>query len=203
MERFDPRKTMRELYNPPAGEISVVEVPAMNFVMVDGTGNPSTAREFQEATEAVFSLSYTVKFMLKKRGGGMDYAVSPLEGLWWAENMAEFSVGAKDLWLWTLMIMQPDFVTEDDVRQAVTELTRRKNPPALPRVRFERFPEGLSAQILHVGPFSTEDQPVGRLHSFIAESGRQLSGKHHEIYLSDFWKTAPEKLRTVIRQPMR
>ncbi len=203
MEKLDLKKTFKSLYHSPEKEIAVVDVPAMKFVMIDGSGDPNTSPEFQAAVEALYGVSYTLKFMLKKREGASDYTVMPLEGLWRADDMSRFALDAKEFWKWTLMILQPDFITEDDFKTARQALSRKKNPAALPKVRFERFHEGLCAQILHVGPFSEEGPTVARLHAFIEESGRRLAGDHHEIYMSDFRKTAPEKLKTVIRQPMR
>lgn len=203
MEKIDLVKTLKSLYNPSSKEISAVEVPDMRFAMIDGAGDPNTSPDFQSAVEALFGISYTLKFMLKKREGGVDYGVMPLEGLWWSDDMTRFSIEAKGLWKWTLMIMQPDFVTGDDFMAAQEELTRKKNPAALRNVRFEHFREGLSAQILHIGPFSAEGPAVERLHAFIGESGRRPEGKHHEIYMSDFRRTATERLKTIIRQPMR
>jgi hypothetical protein len=203
MEKLDHKKVLKSLYYPSEKEIATVDVPAMNFVMIDGFGDPNTSQEFQDAVEALYGVSYALKFMLKKREGVPDYAVMPLEGLWRADDMRRFTPEAKELWKWTLMIMQPDFITEDDFRIARENLGRKKNPVGLPKVRFERFHDGLCAQILHVGPFSEEGSTVARLHAFIEETGRKLAGDHHEIYMSDFRKTAPEKLKTVIRQPMR
>ncbi len=202
METLDWKKDLKHLYAPSAKVPELVEIPAMHAVMVDGAGDPNGSKDFQDAVEALFSLSYTIKFMLKKRGGPV-YAVMPLEGLWWADNPKVFARGDRDEWRWTLLIGQPDFVTGEDFREAADELARKKNPPALPKVRYELIREGRAAQIMHIGPFSAEGPTVARLHAFIGESGLHPDGKHHEIYLSDFRRTAPEKLRTIIRQPAR
>lgn len=202
METFDWKKSFKTLYFPSVKEPALVEVPPLNAVVIDGAGDPNTSEEFRDAIEGLYGVSYTLKFMLKKRGGP-EYGVMPLEGLWWTDDPALFSLDAKDRWMWTLLIGQPDFVTDADFREAAADLSRKKNPPALPKVRFERFQEGLAAQIMHIGPFSAEGPTVARLHAFIEQSGYRIEGKHHEIYLSDFRRTAPEKLKTVIRQPVR
>ncbi len=200
MAKIDLKREMKHLYKPSARESSVVDVPLMNFLMIDGSGDPNTAVEFQEAIEVLYGVSYTAKFMLKKRE--MDYVVMPLEFLLWTDDMGQFSINDKDAWKWTLMLMQPGRVTEEIVAEATKEVERKKNPPALSRLRFESFHEGLSAQIMHIGPYSAERPTIEKLHKFIEEGGYKLAGKHHEIYLSDPNRTAPERLKTVIRQPM-
>jgi hypothetical protein len=126
----------------------------------------------------------------------------PLEGLWWVDDMTQFSIDKKDAWNWTLMILQPAVVTKELCKEAIEEVRKKKNPVALSNIRFESFSEGKAAQILYIGPFSEEGPTIEKVHTFITENGYTLSGKHHEIYLSDMRKTAPEKLKTIIRQPM-
>lgn len=179
----------------------MVEVPAMNFLMIDGTGDPHGS-EYREALEALFGLSYALKFGIKK-AAGTDYGVMLLECLWWVDDLAAPDMRRRDNWRWTSMIMQPDPVSEDLVRGARAELRMKKGLPALSRVRFERFEEGLAAQVMHRGPFADEQPTVDRLHAFVREKGHELRGKHHEIYLSDFDRTAPENLKTVLRHPAR
>ncbi|MFN8492738.1 MAG: GyrI-like domain-containing protein [Caldilineaceae bacterium] len=202
MTKLDFKKDLKHLYNPSAKQCVLLDVPPMNFLMLDGAGNPNTAPAFAEATETLYSVSYTLKFMVKKGEQAVDYAVAPLEGLWWAEDMAEFSIERKDDWLWTLLIRQPEFITPALVETAQAEAARKKTLPALPQLRFETYQEGLAAQIMHIGPFATEGPTIAKLHQFIADSGYALHGKHHEIYLSDPRRTAPEKMKTVIRQPV-
>jgi hypothetical protein len=201
MTKLDFKKDFKQLYNPSAKEIALVEVPRLNFLMIDGTGNPNTAPAYTQAVEALYSLSYALKFMLKKAPESLDYTVAPLEGLWWTDNMADFSVDNKDIWKWTMMIMQPESVTPQLFEQALEQTARKKDLPALNKVRLESFEEGLAAQIMHLGPYADEGPTIARLHAFIQENGYQLSGKHHEIYLSDPRRSAPEKMRTIIRQP--
>ncbi len=160
-----------------------------------------TAPEFARAIEALYSLSYTIKFACKRGPLQIDYGVMPLEGLWWADDMNDFSSGNKQNWKWTLMIMQPDFITEDIVAQAKAQLKNKKNPKGVDSVRFKKIHEGKCAQIMHIGPFSEEAATIAKLHAFIGSAGHKLSGKHREIYLSDMRRTAPEKLKTIIRQP--
>jgi hypothetical protein len=169
--------------------------------MVDGQGDPNTSQEFAQAVEALFSVSYTAKFMVKKGPQGLDYAVMPLEGLWWADDMSAFVTNDKAKWKWTVMIMQPPFVEDEVIEAAIVEVRRRKSLPSLDRLRLENFSEGLCAQVLHVGPFSEEGPTIERLHEFIdTRTGR--TGKHHEIYLSDIRRADPKKWKTIIRHPM-
>jgi hypothetical protein len=200
MDKIDFKKELKQLYTAPTKEAAIIEVPEMNFLMVDGQGSPQSM-QYQEAIEAVYPVAYTLKFAIKKTQG-IDYGVMPLEGLWWADDMSKF-IENRDLWKWTAMIMQPKYVTADLFTEAVKQVRRKKAPAALDKVRFECYHEGKAAQIMHVGPFSTEGPNVQKVHEIIKGSDCQLSGKHHEIYLSDFRKTAPEKLKTIIRQPMK
>lgn len=201
--KIDLKKDFKHLFNPPAKEVVIIDVPEMNFIMIDGKGDPNTGQEFKDAVEALYGLSYTLKFMLKKGELGIDYVVAPLEGLWWTDDMREFSMENKGIWKWTLMILQPEFVTKDLFDRAFEQYIKKKNLPALPKVKFERFHEGLSAQVMHIGPYSTEGPTVEKIHGFIKENGYSFQGKHHEIYLGDPRRSAPEKLKTVLRQPVK
>jgi len=201
MEKIDYKKELKHLYRPSAKKVEVVEVPKMNFLMIDGDGDPNHPT-FQNAIEVLFPLSYTLKFMIKKSDIGIDYGVLPLEGLWWADDMSSFIKDKKDDWKWTLMIMQPELITNEMVVEAVNQVRVKKNPTSLPLVRFESINEGKVAQIMHIGPFSEEGPTVQKLHSFIKDSGKKIIGKHHEVYLSDIRRAAPEKWKTIIRQPM-
>ena len=203
MATVDHKKQLKHLYAPSAKAVAQVEVPPMHYLMVDGVGDPNGSPEFAAAVEALFAVAYAIKFMVKKGPLAVDYGVMPLEGLWWTDDMARFSIHEKTNWQWTLMIMQPDFITAELVEHAVAEVRRKKAPAAIDRLRFEVLAEGACAQILHVGPFSEEGPAVGRVHRFIESLGRRLAGKHHEIYLSDIRRAAPAKWKTVIRQPMK
>ena len=202
MTKIDFKKELKHLYNPSLKKVEIVDVPMTNFLVIDGAGDPNTAKEYKDAVEALFAVSYALKFMVKKEKG-VDYGVLPLEGLWWTDDMAQFSMENKDAWKWTSMIMQPEYVTEDLVSKALEQVKKKKNPPALPKIRFESFQEGLSAQTMHIGPYSAEGPTIERLHNFIKEQGYELRDKHHEIYLSDPRRSAPERMKTVIRQPVK
>ena len=193
MEKIDFKKELKHLYNPSAKEVSIVDVPAMNFLLVNGEGAP-TSPQYSEAIEHLFSVSYRLKFMVKK-SIGIDFSVMPLEGLWWVDAMTSFSSDRKDEWKWTAMIMQPKYVTADDFRLAGEQVKKKKNLPALPKVRFENFMEGSAAQIMYVGPFSDEGSTITKIPAYIQNSGHTPSGKHHEIYLNNPATTAPEKLK--------
>lgn len=202
MQKLDLKRDMKQLYNPSPKTISVVQVPAMNFLMIDGKGDPNVAKEYVDALQALYAVAYTLKFNVKKEKA-IDFPVMPLEGLWWVDDIKSFSSTPKSEWLWTMMIMQPAPVTAAMVRQVAKEVVKKKELAALDKIRFEKFNEGLAAQILYFGPYSDEGPTITSLHAFIRDSGHSLSGKHHEIYLGDPRKSAPSKLRTVIRQPMR
>jgi hypothetical protein len=202
MEKLDLKKQWKHLYQPAAGAVTAVDVPPLTYLMVDGQGDPNTSQSFQEAVEALYSLSYTLKFTLKKSPRAIDYGVMPLEGLWWADDPRVFHLADKTSWKWTAMILQPEFIAQAEVDAAFAEVRKKKNPAALDRVRFETLTEGESAQILYVGSFADEGPTIQRMHDFIHTAGKQLRGKHHEIYLSDPRRTAPDKLKTILRQPM-
>lgn len=168
----------------------LVNVPEFNFLLVDGHGDPEHAT--QAAIESLYKVAYTVKFALKRGPIALDFKVMPLEGLWWMPDMNEFSLEHKDDWDWTLMIRQPD-----EVDDALIETV------GLPEgMRLRRWEEGLAAQIMHIGPYDAEGPSIETLHGFIADQGYERSGAHHEIYLGDPRRAAPEKLRTVLRQPV-
>ena len=199
MASIDFRKELKDLYQPSTKEAVQVDVPEMNYLMVDGKGDPNTSPEYAAALNVLFSVAYGIKFAVKKGPLAIDYGVLPSEGLWWAEDMSQFMMD-KSNWLWTMMIMQPPFVTAEMVERAAAEAKKKKDLPLLPRLRFEALHEGLCAQIMHVGPFTTEGPTVAKVHEFIQARG-ELRGKHHEIYLSDVRKADPAKWKTIIRQP--
>ena len=203
MPKVDFKKHFQHLYQPSAREVVQVEVPPLNYLMLDGEGDPNTSPSYQAAVEALFALSYTIKFIVKKGSLAIDYGVLPLEGLWWADDMSSFTTADKSSWKWTMLIMQPEFVTPVMVTEAINKQKGKIAPSVLEQVRFEALAEGLSAQIMHIGPFSAEGPTIERLHQYIAGSGHERRGKHHEIYLSDIRKADPAKWRTVIRQPVR
>jgi len=194
-------RILKELYRPSAKKPEIVEVPEMNFLMVDGSGAPES-QTFMEAVGVLYGVSYTLKFMLKKAARA-EYKVMPLEGLWWMKGTRDFDVKRRDDWQWRVMIAQPDAVTAADVAQARDEQQKKKDPPGLDRLKFKSFTEGKAVQIMHIGPYSTEGPTIKGLHAFAKESGLKLTGKHHEIYMGDPRRSAPEKLKTIIRQPVK
>ena len=202
MQKIDLKKELKHLYQPSAKTVARVDVPALQFLMIDGEGDPNTAHEYAQAVEALFSVSYTLKFMIKKGPQAIDYAVMPLEGLWWADDMSSFTNNERSKWKWTMMIMQPHFVDSAVIQSAIEDVKRKKALPAVDRLRLEIFAEGPCAQVLHVGPFSDEGLTIRRVHEFIGAKGA-LTGKHHEIYLSDVRRADPAKWKTIIRQAMK
>lgn len=210
MEKFDYKKEYKDLYMPSNKKPVLVNVPAMNFILVDGRGDPNNNPEFQKAVEALYSISFTIKMSPKKGtvpDGYFDYVVPPLEGLWWLEGDKEFSFNERDNWRYSLMIRQPEFVTRGMVERTISELKTKKGNEKLDNVRFEEFNEGLCVQMMHIGPYSTEPETIEKMDNFIIEKGYVKTigagGKHHEIYLSDPRRTKPEKQKTVLRVPVR
>lgn len=200
MAKVDWKRVHKHLYRPSRSAVSEVVVPPLRYLMVDGQGDPNTATAYREAVEALFSVSYTAKFLARAQTGE-DYVVMPLEGLWWAEDHSVFVADDRAGWQWTMMIHQPAVATDAVVDSAVETVRRKKGLPGLDRLRLETFDEGRCAQLLHVGPFHEEGPVIQRVHDYIEERSA-LRGKHHEIYLSDLRRAAPENWRTVIRQPM-
>jgi len=197
----DLRRQLPELYTAQA-DPALVDVPELDYLMIDGQGDPNASAEYGAAVQALYAVAYTVRFALKRRDDPVDAPVMPLEGLWWVPDMRTFTVEDKSGWQWTMLILQSGHTTADLVAEAKETAERKKGLPAVERVRLERFAEGRAAQVLHRGPYSAEGPTIERLHRFIADEGLALAGRHHEIYLGDPSRTAPEKLRTIIRQPV-
>lgn len=200
MVSVDHRIIRRALYAPPA-TVHSVTIPRMQFLSIDGTGDPNTSPLYRESVEALYSVAYAAKFILK-RSAGTDLRVMPLEGLWWTPEMKDFSTRRKDLWHWRMMIMQPEPIDGDMIAAATEKVRNAKRLPALERLSFAPFEEGSCAQVLYTGAYSDEAPVIEQLHMFIASQGRRLSGHHHEVYLNDPRRTAPARLRTILRQPM-
>jgi hypothetical protein len=198
--KVDFKKSLKGLYNPKKSSFHLVDVPPMNFLMIDGKGDPNNSIDYQDAIGALYTLSYSLKFALKSHG--YDHVIPPIEGLWWIENMQEFSFANKDLWVWTMMIMQPEWITQEWVELVRKTAKMKKDNPFIDKVRFERFHEGLSVQFLYTGAYDNEAPRIAEMHKFILTNGYMVKGKHHEIYLGDPRKTSPERLKTVIRQPV-
>ena len=199
--KIDFKRELGDLYLP-GRTPSLVDVPEMSFVMIDGHGDPNTATAYREAIEALYAVAYTVKFAVKHMPSGIDFAVMPLEGLWWSSDPTAFITGDKSEWSWTAMIMQPEPVTEELVWEARREAAAKRSLPALELMRYEHFAEGAAAQVMYVGAYRDEGPTIAALHAFIAEQGCTAVGRHHEIYLGDPRTSASEKLRTILRQPI-
>lgn len=206
MTKIDFKKAFKAEYAPSRKSPAVIEVPSMNYLMIDGEGHPEDNQAWQESIEALYPLAYGLKFMFKKQtppADYFDYVVPPLEGLWWlAKGDPDFYLQNREDWRWTMMIRQPDFITEAMVQEKLEEVKAKKGLPGLDRVRFEKMEEGLVVQIMHIGPFSDEPATLEVLHGFIQDNGFDFRGKHHEIYLSDPRRADPAKMRTVLRQPV-
>jgi len=198
MKKIDLKGELKYLYSPSAKEVQTVEVPQFNFIMIDGKGDPN-AGEFADAISALYSLSFSLKFTIKKKTA-VDYPVMALEALW-GDASGVFDASDRKEWNWTAMIMQPEFVDSKLYRSAAEEVRKKKDLKSLGKARLEEFHEGLSAQIMHIGPYSAEAPTIERLHQYIKESGGKPRGRHHEIYLGDPRRAAPSKLRTILRQP--
>jgi len=203
MSKIDFKKELKYLYQPRKSEFQIVEVPEMKFFRIDGRGDPNTTAEYTDAVEALYALSYKTKFFSKK--ADRDYVVPPLEGLWWADDMESFSTSRdKSRWQWTMMIMTPDWITADFVAEARTDAGKKKDLPSLEQVRWEPYREGLAVQILHLGSYDEEGPVLARLHGvWMPENQYTFNGLHHEIYLSDPRRVEPQKLKTILRQPIR
>ncbi len=206
MAKKDLSAALQKLYFPSEKEPSVIKVPKMKFLTVDGKGDPNSSKEFQEAIGALYSVAYTTKFTLKKEAKEKDFRVMPLEALWWAEGSEDFASLPKGEWSWKAMIMVPKHITEKVVSGVIEQLKKKgkdKELPGLKRLSLEEFDEGLSVQITHIGPYSAERPTIERLIKYAKDNDYELHGRHHEIYLGDPRRSKPEKLRTVVRLPIR
>jgi hypothetical protein len=198
-----PEDIIKEYYSPSVKQPQVITIPPLNYLMIDGHGDPNTAPDYAAVVSALYTLSYTLKFDLKKRGETPDYKVFPLQGLWWSSNMDDFLTGTKSNWDWTMMIAQPEWISPEEIEKAKVKALAKVTQAVLDRARFETYDEGLVVHLMHIGPYSAEGPNIARMHQFAFDQGYQLTGKHHEIYLGDPRKAAPDKLKTIIRQPIR
>ena len=203
-QKLDFKKEYKSLFSPSAKEPEIIELPAFKYIMIDGRGDPNTSKDFQDKVQVLYGLSYTIKFMLKlDKTDPFDFTVPPLSGLWCADDMTAFAQGRKHEWKWTLMILMPDRVTREVFEEGKRRLKEKKNPTFLELANFEIYEEGLSAQIMHMGPYAEEGPTIAKLHDFFQGKGYNFNGRHHEIYLGDPRKCKPEKLRTILRQPIK
>ena len=207
METLDLKTQYKQLYKPSAKAVQVVDIPELNFLMIDGSieegQGPSTSPGFQQATDAMYGAAYTLKFSCKQsKTNPVDYPVMALEGLWWVED-EHFDITIKDNWFYTVMILQPDLVTPPLFAEALAQVRKKKGDlPGFARLRLDSFQEGLSVQVMHVGPYATEPATVERMKAFEREHGYHITGRHHEIYMGNPLLAAPEKLKTILRHPV-
>ncbi|MFF4745987.1 GyrI-like domain-containing protein [Streptomyces sp. NPDC047980] len=202
MAPYDVKRERKELYAPENTAWGIVDVPEQQFIAIDGTGNPNTAPAYAHSVEALYAVAYTLKFA-SKRTAGCDFVVAPLEGLWWADRPEAFTSGAKDSWNWTMLINMPSWITKEMIEDAKQTALTKKKIPTIPQLRHLTLHEGHSAQVLHIGSYDDEAPVLHELHrSYLDANGLRPSGLHHEIYLSDPRKTVPEKLKTILRQPV-
>lgn len=203
MDKFDLKKTLPEYFKVSAGKFSVVNLPKFNYFMVDGKGDPNSDPSYVQAIELLYGASFTLKFKSKNELG-QDYVVPPLEGLWWAKDMKSFETRDKSKWSWTMMIMVPSHLSKSFVAQAKNAFHDKKADADVSKLRFDSLNEGLSVQTLHLGPYDAEGSILSKMHNeYMPQNNLVFNGLHHEIYLGDPRKTAPEKLKTVLRQPVR
>jgi len=207
MIKMDLRKELNKFYNPSAKEVELLEIPEFKFAMIDGDieegKEPGNSPSFQEAMETLYGVSYTLKFSIKQRKQDpIDYPVMALEGLWWIEQ-GDFDITIKDNWKYTLLLMQPEFITIDQFQEAIEKLRKKRGDLAIfSKIRFESFHEGLCMQIMHIGPYANEMETVEKMKVYMHENRYHLRGKHHEIYLGDPRRSKPEKLKTILRYPI-
>ena len=202
MEKLDLKKQYKALYNPSAKENSIIDIPPLTYIMVDGHGDPNTSPVYVEAIQTLYSLAYTLKFHCKT-ALEKDFTVMGLEGLWWVPDMGSFSTSKKSDWDWTMMILQPDFITPALFEEAKSKAVAKGKAPLADIARLETYHEGTSVQIMYFGPYADEGPTIAKMHAYAFEQGYVLDGKHHEIYMSDARKVAPEKNKTIIRQPIK
>lgn len=203
MAKLDLRKQHKDLYQA-GSEPRLLTVPPLLYLCLDGRGNPNRSPDFAAAMQALYALAYGLKFAARKQNPSLDFAVMTLEALWWTEDMDAFSLDARDQWLWRAVILQPDYISAELLEPVRAEAVKKKpeNAAALNNARLETIDEGLCAQVLHDGPYSTEKTTVAALHDFIASQGLRNAGRHHEIYLSDLSRQTPDRMQTIIRQPV-
>ncbi|WP_243074294.1 GyrI-like domain-containing protein [Microbacterium sp. SS28] len=196
-------KTAIPTYSAPRGRFEIVTVPASSFLMIDGHGDPNTSEQYRDALTTLYPVAYALKF-LSKKDLDRDYVVMPLEALWWADDMESFTIARdKSQWSWTAMILTPDWLTMEHLDAARAAVERKGGAPALDAIRLETLDEGLAVQTLHIGSYDDEGPVLHEMHDgFIPAHGLRMTGRHHEIYLGDPRRTAPEKLRTILRQPV-
>ena len=201
IKKRDLRKELKQIYSPSAKEPELVKVPTFNFLMIDGEGAPES-QQFQEAVQAIYTTAYTIKFTFKFEKN-IDFPVMALEGLWWLKQGMPFQIGRREDWCWTVMILQPEFVTKTTLAKAIRKIKEKKDVPGIDNVRLESFSEGLSVQMLHIGPYADEPKTMQKIEEFSSERGLTASGKHHEIYLSDPRRVKQDRMKTILRHAVK
>lgn len=202
MEKLDLKKLYKTFYSPSAKEFTILDIPPLNYLMVDGHGNPNTVPAYAQAIQTLYGLTYTIKFHVKKTLE-KDFTVMGLEGLWWVPDMNKFSTSRKDDWDWTAIMLMPDFINQEIFTEAKRQLVAKGKGPLAEIARLETYNEGTCVQVMYFGPYADEGPTIAKMHAHAIENGYVLDGKHHEIYMNDARRVAPEKLKTIIRQPIR
>jgi len=203
IKKLDYKKEFPDLYKPSLKEPAIIKIPKMMFFMIDGTGDPNTSEDYKEIVQLLYNISYTLKMkVIKKETPSKDYVVPPLEGLWYMPKMEEWSMDEKDKWEWTMMIRIPDFIKDTQIKKAMKILKETKNPSSFSKLRCEQYEEGTCVQIMYLGPYDEEPPTIKKIHQFAEKNGYNLNGHHHEIYLSDPRRVEPERLKTILRQPI-
>ncbi|MGA9397312.1 MAG: GyrI-like domain-containing protein [Anaerolineaceae bacterium] len=207
MNKIDLRKQYKEFYNPPADRVTVVTIPVLQFLMIDGKiepgAMPGTSLAFKQAMEVLYGVTYSLKFMSKlRRENPIDYTVMGLEALWWIED-GEFDITKPDNWCWTAMILQPEHITEIMFREAQEKMKEKKPNPGIDKLRLVKFNEGLCVQTMHIGPYVTEPITLKKMEEFTAQKGYQMQDKHHEVYIGNPLRADPAKLKTILRHPIK
>ena len=202
-KKLDYKKEFPEIYKPSLKTPTIIKIPEMTYFMIDGTGDPNTSEEYKDIVQILYNISYTLKMkIIKKETPDKDYVVPPLEGLWYMPKMDEWSMEDKEKWQWTMMIRIPDFIEDTQIKKALKILKETKNPSFFSKLRYEQYDEGTCVQIMYLGPYDEEPPTIKKMHQFAEKNGYILNGHHHEIYLSDPRRIEPERLKTILRQPI-
>lgn len=203
VEKLDQKKQYKHLYLPSAREVTYVDVPELQFTMIDGRIGagvlPGDSAEFRDTMGAMYGVAYALKFMSKLDDTKpLDFTVMAIEGLWATES-GVFSFETEEPWVYTLLMLQPDHITQAMFAEAVEQTNTKKPNPALERMRLERWCEGPSIQLMHIGPYADEPASIAKMDAYAEAHGLELHGRHHEIYLGDPTRAKPENLKTVLR----
>ena len=203
MTKIDLKKTLPDMYSADKHSVSIVDVPRVKYIMLEGKGDPSAGASMRYAAETLQILARTMRAINKRNPDTPDFTIMPLEAQWWAETVGAFVNDDRQRWYWNSMIALPNFITRDVFREAKKKLLKTKRIyPGLRKVKYKTVKDGLSVQLLHVGAFERQGDAIDVIHEYILENGYKLSGLHHEIYLNDMTRHLPQRMRTVVRQPV-